>query len=313
MSDFDMVVNTEPMADSIESVTTHVDAATVAVVGMQAAVIQAEKEAADAICDNVNRGFHSLILSQISQKKIKAQIQAETLLVSLRQSAQALLRIRNQFTRDFERISSRYARLFKILDDALRSRIFELDKSAVLPSGAGFKSIEKGSLGSGAATLVIHKETLEAGSRLQAGQIKTHCKNIMSDMRTVISRNMALKKNTSNVLLPRSVQKRTYVYLPVIVMEADDLFLPACTLSTYAVGGAQDIASLQKQADLITRKILESRDAFSWSPVPDERRMSIASSCAEAYISGQTGKREAAVMMDLLKGLTWLELGKGTP
>ena len=52
-------VDTQPMADELHSVSRHVTGTTTAVVAMQAAVIQADKEAAERVCNDVNRGFHA--------------------------------------------------------------------------------------------------------------------------------------------------------------------------------------------------------------------------------------------------------------
>ena len=52
-------VDTQPMARQIESVSQKVQGTTAAVVGMRAAVIAAEEEAAEHVCNNVNRGFYA--------------------------------------------------------------------------------------------------------------------------------------------------------------------------------------------------------------------------------------------------------------
>ena len=68
MANFSFTVDTREMADGLYSVAPHVDEVTGAMISMQTAVIMAEQQAAENICANVNRGFFSLIRSQISQK-----------------------------------------------------------------------------------------------------------------------------------------------------------------------------------------------------------------------------------------------------
>ena len=65
MATFNYTVDTKPMAEEISSVSRHVNVTTGAVVAMQAAVIIAEEKAANHVCNNVNKGFYSLIRSQI--------------------------------------------------------------------------------------------------------------------------------------------------------------------------------------------------------------------------------------------------------
>ena len=111
----DIVVDTSEMADSLDHVSSKVSETTLAVVAMQQEVCEIEKQSAEEICENVNRGFFTLQHSQISQKKVLAMSKAEAHLVGLRQSAQSLCRIKEQMTRDFQRITSRYTKLFKSL------------------------------------------------------------------------------------------------------------------------------------------------------------------------------------------------------
>ena len=73
MAYINFTVDTRPMAREIENVSQKVKGTTAAVVGMRTAVIQAEADAADHVCKNVNTGFYTLIHSQISQKIARMQ------------------------------------------------------------------------------------------------------------------------------------------------------------------------------------------------------------------------------------------------
>ena len=85
MAYIDCVVDTQPMAREIDSVSNHIKGTTAAVVGMQAAVIRAEEEASNHVCENVNRGFYTLIHSQISQKIAKLKSEVDSHLMQLNQ------------------------------------------------------------------------------------------------------------------------------------------------------------------------------------------------------------------------------------
>src|ERR1700761_9467443 len=130
MASFSYTVDTAPMAAEMHNVTRHVDGTTTAVVAMQVAVIQAENLAADHICANVNRGFYSLIRSQISQKIARLQSEVDSHLTQLRMQSQAIGGIRTRMERDYHMISGRYLKLFNSLNNNLKSRIFELDRPA---------------------------------------------------------------------------------------------------------------------------------------------------------------------------------------
>ena len=94
MAYIDCVVDTQPMANEINTVSTHINGTTAAVVGMRAAVIQAEEAAAEHVCDNVNKGFYTLIHSQISQKIAKLQSEVDSHIMKLNQLRKQLLSIK---------------------------------------------------------------------------------------------------------------------------------------------------------------------------------------------------------------------------
>ena len=131
MAYIDCVVDTEPMAREITSVSNHIKGTTAAVVGMRAAVIQAEEEASDHVCENVNRGFYTLIRSQISQKIAKLKSEVDSHLMQLNQQRKQLLAIRSRMERDYNMISNRYLKLFNGLNQNLRQRVFELDRPTI--------------------------------------------------------------------------------------------------------------------------------------------------------------------------------------
>ena len=93
MATFNYTVDTTPMADELSSVSRNVNGTTAAVGVMQTAVIIAETKASDLICSNVNKGFYSLIRSQISQKMAKLQSDVDSHLMQLVQQKKALLSI----------------------------------------------------------------------------------------------------------------------------------------------------------------------------------------------------------------------------
>lgn len=103
MATFNYTVDTHPMADEISSVSNHLKGTTVAVVAMQTAVVLAEKKAADHVCDNVNKGFYTLMRSQISQKIAKLQSEVDSHLMQLNQQKKQLSAIKSRMERDYNK------------------------------------------------------------------------------------------------------------------------------------------------------------------------------------------------------------------
>lgn len=124
----DCVVDTNPMADSIDTVSRHVDATTTAVVAFQTAVIKAEKDGAEHVCKNVNKGFFTLMHSQLSQKIAANQSRVDSLTMELVAQKKRLLAIKSTMEKDYSRIVSRYSRIITGINKTLKQRVVELDR-----------------------------------------------------------------------------------------------------------------------------------------------------------------------------------------
>lgn len=121
-------VDTAPMAAELQSVSNHVKGTTAAVVTMQTAVIAAENHGANKVCSNVNRGFFTLMRSQISQKIANKQSRVEALIMQLGQQKRQLLSIKTNMEREYGRIAERYLRIFSSVNKELESRIRQIDQ-----------------------------------------------------------------------------------------------------------------------------------------------------------------------------------------
>ena len=121
-------VDTTPMAAELQSVSNHVKGTTAAVITMQNAVIAAENQGANKVCANVNRGFFTLMRSQISQKIANKQSRVEALIMHLGQQKRQLLSIKTNMEREYSRIAERYLRIFTSINKELESRIRQIDQ-----------------------------------------------------------------------------------------------------------------------------------------------------------------------------------------
>lgn len=121
-------VDTTPMAAEIQSVSNHVKGTTAAVVTMQSAVVAAEIQSANKVCSNVNRGFFTLVQSQISQKIANKQSRVEALLMQLSQQKRQLVSIKSNMEREYGRIAERYLKIFTSVNKELEQRIRQVDQ-----------------------------------------------------------------------------------------------------------------------------------------------------------------------------------------
>jgi len=222
MASFNYTVDTKPMAEEMRSVSRHVNATTGAVVAMQTAVIIAEEKAADHVCNNVNKGFYSLIRSQISQKMAKLQSEVDTHLMQLVQQKNALLSIKNRMQKDYNMIASRYIKLFNGLNSNLKQRVFELDKPTI---DFAVKEVDKVSNRSKYLTATIpiaQLESLAASQKIVASNVKYRGLNVIKSMRSFLFEMNTQKKLTDQILINDGRYTETAtVYIPIVICECN--------------------------------------------------------------------------------------------
>ena len=222
MATFNYTVDTQPMAEEISSVSHHINATTGAVVAMQTAVIIAEEKAADHVCNNVNKGFYSLIRSQISQKLAKLQSDVDSNVMQLVQQKKALIGIQNRMQRDYNMISSRYIKLFNGLNANLKNRVFELDKPTI---DFACKEIDKVSNRTKLLTATVpitQLESISSSQRIISSNIKLRGVNVINSMRWFIHEMNLQKKLTDQILINdnKSIESATS-YIPIVIYECN--------------------------------------------------------------------------------------------
>lgn len=220
MASIDCVLDTTPMAQEIGSVSNHVKATTTAVVAMQTAVVLAEKNAAEHVCNNVNKGFHTLMLSQISQKRAKCQSDVDSLLMLLNQQQKQLLAIKGRMERDYNMLSNRYLKLFNGLNTILKQRVFELDRPVI---NFAIRDIEKVSNRTKYLTATVpltQLESLSISQKILASNVKYRGLNVIDSMTRFLGGMQEQKKLTDRILLNRSKKpKDSTLLIPIIISE----------------------------------------------------------------------------------------------
>lgn len=228
-------VDTTPMAAEIERVSHHVDGTTAAVVTMQSAVIAAEKSSAEKVCSNVNRGFFTLMRSQISQKIANKQSRVEALLMHLGQQKRQILNIKSNMEREYGRIAARYIRIFTGINKELEQRIrqtdqpvFELVNKHMVASSNRMNALSAWVTTSQVEGVTQSQQILVSNMKHDA---QTALK-LSSEFLAQIGEQRAL---TRKVLInnPQGNEKQTY-QIPVIISETvcDSIGIPCTGVST---------------------------------------------------------------------------------
>ena len=261
MANIDCIIDTHPMASEMNSISHHVTGTTTAVVAMKAAVVKAESDAAEHVCNNVNRGFYTLIRSQISQKTAKLTSQVDSLIMQLQQQTRMLLNIKTRMEHDYNMITARYTKLFGTLNQSLKQRVYELDRPTFDFAERDLELISNRPRQLTSTVPLSQLESLTMSQRIAASNVKHHALEVIDTMSSFLAGMANQKKLTNRILLHLPTSKPSALYmLPNIVSEACIDSSGATT--TNVVANANGITP---QAVAATRnRVLEQVNELPW-------------------------------------------------
>lgn len=125
-------VDTNPFDHSVRHCEQNIMMLTGAVVATESATIISKHRNAKKVGDTIVNGFFSYVRSEISQQVSEITQQTEALLMHIRDLSAACIAKKDQMEADYQRIASRYTKLFSDLNRELATRIHQLDQPAFL-------------------------------------------------------------------------------------------------------------------------------------------------------------------------------------
>ncbi len=221
-NNFDIVLDTHPMADSVDSVSQSVKGVAASVIAMQHAVIAAEEEASKKICENVDLGFYILMSSQLSQKMALCSSQISSHLLKMQKFRGDILQIRNSMQNDYARISARYFRLFNSLDKALEQRIKALDRDAVKVSKIKSDFLLQ-ARDESASHLLISSDAQITSQKAILAKVKDKTAKAISVLGDEVSSALSYKENMDQILMEEKTDSPSTRYIPAIIFEKESL------------------------------------------------------------------------------------------
>lgn len=214
-------IDTTPMAAEMQSVSSHVQGTTAAVVTMQSAVIAAENHSANKVCSNVNRGFYTLMCSQISQKIANKHSRVEALLMKMAQQKRRLLNIKSTMERDYGRISARYLKIFTGINKELETRILQIDQPVfeLVNKHMASSSNRMNSLTAWIST--SQSESIADSQKILASNLKRNAQTVLEESTRFLSQIGEQRVLTSKVLIYNEEGNDDHDYLvPVLIRES---------------------------------------------------------------------------------------------
>lgn len=284
-------VDTTPMADQIKSVSRSVTGTTAAVVTMQSAVIAAENAGANKVCSNVNRGFFTLMQSQISQKIAQKKSRVDALLMKLAQNKRQLLGIKATMEREYERIAARYLKTFTSINKELAQRIQQIDQPVfdLVNKHMAASTNRMNAISAWAITSQV--EGLTKGQQILVSKMKSNANTALEQSTQFLTQISEQRVLTNKVLISNPAgNDDKECKIPVVVCEtiSNDVGLK-CVDITMPDGFNQKIKGEINNA--IRSKELEWKDETPSDIIAEEFAMLLESS--------QTSPRVKSMMRDL--------------
>ena len=215
MADFDFVVDTSPMASSIDGMSGRVNATTAAVAAMQAAVIASEQAAAETISRNVDQGFYSLINSQVSMKKAEAFTAMNAKLALMLEFAKALSQAKNRMEADYNRLRREYYKIFHGLDKALENRVRQLDSPAMKLADTKMALVSDRFLKDSAELHCINQEIAATKQMAISARLKNKTRKTLNSLDHKIRETKEYTTQMDELMDPQGVDHRFEENIPV--------------------------------------------------------------------------------------------------
>lgn len=220
---YNINIGTEPMAEKIDIVSSHVDMTTGAVAGMETAVIAQEKSSTDQICGKLDVGFFNVVISQIAQKLANENARASALALELIEQQKALQNLQTRMTDDYNMIGSRYAKLFGSLNQELRNRITELDRPLMDYCSQQVKQLQNRIYNLVSGVPILQSESLTAAQAIAAAHIKKNAQSLIETAGEYVKHDKRQENTTQSLWNAKVKEGQTY-FIPIIVDEENTEF-----------------------------------------------------------------------------------------
>ena len=297
MADFSFVVDTAPMAASVNSVSNHVAATTAAVVAMQTAVIASEKESAKKICANVDKGFFNLIQSQISMKITTCYTEMQAKLALLLEYSKTLSKTQERMEGDYNRVRRQYQQIFKGLDKALDNRISQLDKDPVKISEIRKKVVLGMFERHVPETVVTSAEVDATDQRIAISRIKDKTNNSLDFLTGKVNENHRYKQLMESVLYKSTSEIKQEEYIPVIYSSKQSTLVT----DTYVFSLNYPEYLPEQIKNAINLNILSQEEVCSDDKKEDFERKTVSEEFRALVASSPLDNRVAEQMMRLFQ------------
>ena len=214
-------VDTLVFDHSVYDCNTSVNLLTGAVVASETAQISSIDTNSKKLAETIVVGFFSYIRSEISQKIMELTQKIDSHLLHLRELTKTCIGKQKQMEGDYNRISSRYYKIFTDLNKELENRIFELDKPSFLFKKGIDSHIGRTTENDLVNTVTIFgKENSELHVKISSSIAKKSALNAINRANVFLIKQKILQ-NTINKNMHKEKRALTF-FIPVCFIETID-------------------------------------------------------------------------------------------
>lgn len=304
MADFNITVDTSPMARSLDVVNSNVSGVTASVVAMESAVVIAQEQAAQNICHNVDTGFYILMKSQFDQKiaavssKMLSQMQ---LMESFKKDIDKIMLIMQD---DYERIKQRYMKHFNSLDKALETRIHELDKRAYEIS-RNYKLSQFKTGSEVIKAICYNDDTQLLNVKQMSAIVKSKSSKSIGVMANDVIDQLNYTDSVKSILKDVTSDSAESEFIPVIFTETDSMMSEDSSIKNVITTQEADFVNNPR----FLNQLKEASDTFEWKEINDAEYEPIKNSFQSRVNSEISDERVAKEMIRLFGESKWAEAG----
>lgn len=220
----DITVDTTPFDASVLTCSRNVGELAVATGNAARDIVESKAVSANRISDSLIKGFTSLIVNEVRQKMVELAAKIPAKLQELKALAANCLAKHEQMTKDYERITGRYSKLFGSLDQNLHAALQELDRPVFsITSSAGNVIFTGGVLNSYVAEgAFAGGEQVSDAAMLQIAGLKQSAERVIAVTGRNIAYNRELDSKIADMVSDGDCPSMRKVFVPAVVMASSD-------------------------------------------------------------------------------------------
>lgn len=254
-------VDTDPFDESVAGCNSNVNILTGAVVATEAAQIASIDHNAKKIGTTIIEGFFKTIHSEISQQIVELSQKIDAHLMHLRELAKSCSSKQKQMETDYNRLSTRYLKIFDDLNNELSNRVYELNKPAFTfkkESDVHANRTYGNDLVNTATVFGAEASSLQA--KISASVTKRRALDTINQANIFLLKQKKLESTINQSMLNESISAKKYV--------------PICFVETQSEHGQIDKKVYQPDflPSINSNEVIDGLKKQNWSSVAKEKR-----------------------------------------